>query len=100
MVHLDDRHRLARLNRLNIAFQILEERKDKEGKPIMQWINHGYYSRLQSALRAIPDHMAMSPAVRSLDDLTRLWVALSRDLAERCASGDIFSEQPADEESK
>lgn len=47
------------------------------------WKTLGYYSGLESALRALPDHLALDPTVQTLEDYIARWAALAKDIGGR-----------------
>ena len=57
------------------------ERGDNAGQ--LKWKVCGYYSGLQTLLNSIPDHLALSPSVQTLEDLKASWERLSKDVVSR-----------------
>lgn len=69
---------------LNFVLQRLTEVTNRETKEArMDWKTVGYYSGLESAIRAIPDDIALSPEVEDYKGLRALLDALAGQLARR-----------------
>lgn len=47
-----------------------------------QWSFRGYYSGMDSALRAIPDHLALCDSVTTYKEYLDAWAQLRKEIAE------------------
>ena len=78
-----------RVNVIPLNF-VLEERVAKGAKPGekvavegFRWDVRGYYSSLRAALTALPDFLAQSPGVETLEAYLARWDTLIATLARR-----------------
>lgn len=91
IIQLSELARIRRRDPLNLVVEILETITPKDKPEHVEWKIKGYYSRLHSALKAVPDHLAMSPEIRSLRALTERWEAViaHMDRGRAMLAGDI-----------
>ena len=69
----------------NLNFELQERTVIKNGDNAGQyrWTFRGYYSGLQSVLRAIPDHLALSPSVTTYQEFLESWEDLRNQIGGR-----------------
>lgn len=74
IIDLDDDWRIRRHDRHNFVIdeRITVKNRDDDGERL-EWVIRGYFSTLQSALLALPVHLAASSAVGDYNALKTRW---------------------------
>ena len=70
---------------LNFVLEEQIDAHDKDKNPVKRWVIRGYYSGMDSALQALPDHLALSPSVGTYEEYLAAWGDLRRQAVENLA---------------
>ena len=76
IIEIDDEFRIRRYNSMNWVLERWGWKKPKNKPQYEAWIKCGYFSSPWRALRAFPEHLALSPGVEDLRSLSRRWESL------------------------
>lgn len=84
IIDLTDQWRV-KVEPMNFILQQYAQTKPSKKNPEggMKWKTYGYYSGLESALRALPDALAQCPEIETYQGYLAAWNDLARDLGGR-----------------
>lgn len=78
IIALSDTWRVRRYDRMNFVVEELVTIRPKGEPEREDWKRRGFYGSIESALRALPEHLSLSEAVTTWEQLTSAWDALIR----------------------